>query len=69
MCAPPKNYEMPQLERLELEELTMKVSPAECGRVLSLFRDAVEAREPEVSVHANYKYFVVQGLLYTFFSQ
>ena len=44
----------------------MKVSPAECGRVLSLFRDAVEAREPEVSVHANYKYFVVQGLLYTF---
>ena len=51
MCSPPKNYEMPQLERLELEELTMKVSPGECGRVLSLFRDAVEAREPEVTVH------------------
>ena len=46
----------------------MKVSPAECGRVLSLFRDAVEAREPEVSVHAYFD-FVMHGLLYTFFSQ
>ena len=68
MCAPPKNYEMPQLERLELEELTMKVSPGECGRVLSLFRDAVEAREPEVSVYAYFD-FVVYSLLFTFFSQ
>ena len=48
MCTPQKSYEMPQLERLELEELSMKVSPGECGRVMSLFRDAVEARQPEV---------------------
>ena len=48
MCAPQKGYEMRQLEWLELEELTMRISPGECGKILSLFRDAVEARQPEV---------------------
>ena len=42
-----KSYEMPQLERLGLEELCMKVKPTECGRIISMFRDNI-LREPSV---------------------
>ena len=42
-----KSYEMPQLERLELEELCMKVKPCECGRIITMFRDNL-LREPSV---------------------
>ena len=40
-----KAYEMPELERLQLEQLCMKVKPIECSRVISMFRDSV-LREP-----------------------
>jgi len=42
-----KPYEVPQLERLELEEMCLKVKPDECGRVILMFRDAL-VREPDV---------------------
>ena len=42
-----KPYEIPQLERLELEELFMKLKPSECGRIITSFRDSL-LREPEV---------------------
>lgn len=42
-----KSYEIPQLERLELEETCLKVKPDECGRIILMFRDAL-VREPEV---------------------
>ncbi|ELT90737.1 hypothetical protein CAPTEDRAFT_49596, partial [Capitella teleta] len=29
-----KGYEMSQVERMEIEELCMKVKPAECGKVI-----------------------------------
>ncbi len=45
---PPKGFDLAPLDRLELEDLAMRVSPGECGRVLNLFRDAVDARNPEV---------------------
>lgn len=45
----PKPYEMPQLERLELEELCMKVKPEECGRVISSFRESIACQERPVS--------------------
>ena len=41
-----KPYEMPQLDRLELEDLCMKVKPDECGRVIIAFRETL-TREPE----------------------
>ena len=41
ISAPPKSYEIPQLERLELEELCYKVKPEETGKILSLFRDTL----------------------------
>lgn len=47
MTGAPRSYEVPQLERLELEELCYKVNPTECCKVISLFRDAV-VREPPV---------------------
>ncbi|XP_048741575.1 protein RD3-like [Ostrea edulis] len=37
----PKGFEIPQLQRLELEEICYKIKPEECGRILSLFRDAL----------------------------
>ena len=42
-----KQYEMPQLDRLELEDICMKIKPDECGRVIIMFRDSL-LREPEV---------------------
>lgn len=36
-------YQMPQIERLELEQLCAKVKPTECGRVINIFRDALHA--------------------------
>lgn len=38
---PPKGYDVPELEKLELEELCMKVKAVECGRVINSFRDAL----------------------------
>lgn len=37
----PKTYEIPPMERLELEELCYKVTGSECSRIISHFRDAV----------------------------
>ncbi len=42
-----KTYEIPQLERLELEEVCMKIKPSECSRVITSFREAL-VREPQV---------------------
>ncbi|GFO40526.1 retinal degeneration 3 [Plakobranchus ocellatus] len=39
------SYEMPQMERLELEELCYKIEGAECTRVIALFRQAINSRE------------------------
>ncbi|KAK7102881.1 protein RD3-like [Littorina saxatilis] len=47
VAAAPKSYEIPQLERLELEELCLKLDVSECTKVISLFRDAI-LREPRV---------------------
>ncbi|KAK3102714.1 hypothetical protein FSP39_013367 [Pinctada imbricata] len=41
ISTPPKTYEIPQLERLELEELCYKVKPEESGKILSIFRDTL----------------------------
>ena len=41
VSAPKKTFEISQIERLELEEMFYKVKPAECGQVISLFRDAL----------------------------
>ncbi|OWF41563.1 protein RD3-like [Mizuhopecten yessoensis] len=48
ISAPPKTYEIPQLERLELEGLCYQVKPEETGKVLNLFRDAL-LNEPKPS--------------------
>ena len=40
-----KPYRMPQVERFEIEELCAKVLPAECGRVMEVFRISM-ARQP-----------------------
>lgn len=37
----PKTYEIPQLERLELEELCCQVKAIETSKILSLFRDTL----------------------------
>lgn len=44
---PPKPYLIPQLERLELEELCMKVKPQESAVIIRMFRAAL-VREPLV---------------------
>lgn len=46
MTTQPKGYEIPQLERLELEELFYQVKPEECGKILTLFRDSL-LNDPE----------------------
>ncbi|KAI0219866.1 Protein RD3, partial [Lamellibrachia satsuma] len=43
----PKPYSISQLERLELEELCMKVKPQESTVIIRMFRDAL-VREPPV---------------------
>ncbi|XP_052779115.1 protein RD3-like [Mya arenaria] len=47
VSAPVKQYEIPHLERLELEDLCYRVKPPECGKVISLFRDSI-LNEPRV---------------------
>lgn len=42
----PKTFEIPQLERLELEELCYKVKASECSRIIGIFRDALVAEPP-----------------------
>jgi hypothetical protein len=42
-----KGYEMSQVERMEIEELCMKVKPSECGKVINMFRDSL-LRQPSV---------------------
>lgn len=48
VTSPPKSFDIPQLVRLELEELCYQVKPEECGKVISLFRDSV-LNEPSVT--------------------
>lgn len=38
---PSKGFEIPELEKLELEELCMKVKASECGKIINSFRDAL----------------------------
>ena len=44
---PKLNYEIPQLQRLELEELGMKVHPDECSTIIGMFRDCL-LRDPSI---------------------
>lgn len=37
----PKRYEISHIDRMELEEFGRQVQPAECSKVISLFRDAI----------------------------
>ena len=46
----PKSYDIPQLERLELEELCYKVNKVECGKIIALFRDAMLRTHPVAQV-------------------
>lgn len=48
ITTPPKGYTIPQLQRLELEELFYQVKPEECGSILALFRDSL-LNEPQSS--------------------
>ena len=48
VTTPVKCYEIPQLVRLELEELCYQIKPSECGKVISLFRDSL-LNEPNVT--------------------
>ena len=48
VSSPHKYYEVPQLERLELEELCYSVKPSECGKIITAFRDSL-LNEPKVS--------------------
>lgn len=48
VCTPAKCYEIPQLERLELEELCYQVKPSECSTVIGQFRDSL-LNEPKVN--------------------
>ena len=42
ISTPPKSFEIPQMERLVLEQLASKVRPQDSGNVISEFRDAVQ---------------------------
>ncbi|KAL8595153.1 hypothetical protein ACOMHN_013826 [Nucella lapillus] len=42
-----KVYRVPQLERLELEEICLKLAPTECSRVVTMFRESL-LREPKL---------------------
>lgn len=48
ISSPAKPYEIPQLERLELEDLCYQVKPKECSKVITLFRDSL-LNDPKVS--------------------
>lgn len=48
ISTPAKPYEIPQLERLELEDLCYQVKPTECSKVITSFRDSL-LNEPKVS--------------------
>ena len=43
----PKRYELPQMERLELEELCSRIRATECTMVISLFREGL-LRKPDI---------------------
>ncbi|XP_070559935.1 protein RD3-like [Ptychodera flava] len=47
ISTPPKNFEIPQIQRLEIEELCTKVKPQESGKVITRFREVLE-RNPKV---------------------
>lgn len=49
ISTPPKSFEIPQMERLVLEQLASKVRPQDSGNVISGFRDAVQGipRDPK----------------------
>ena len=42
ITTPQKSFEIPQIERLALEQLAAKVRPEDSGNIISEFRDAVE---------------------------
>lgn len=48
VTVPVKSYDIPQLVRLDLDELCCRVKPRECGKVISLFRDSL-LNKPRVS--------------------
>ncbi|XP_074645972.1 protein RD3-like [Tubulanus polymorphus] len=49
---PAKSYQVPQLERLGLEELCYKVKPCECGPIIEEFRRCLESpRNPTEMPH------------------
>ena len=48
ISSPKKYYEIPQIERLELEEFCYNVKPSECGKIITAFRDSL-LNEPKVS--------------------
>lgn len=48
ISTPKKSYEIPHIERLELESLCYKLKPTESTQVLSLFRDAL-LNEPKIT--------------------
>lgn len=48
ISSPKKYFEIPQLERLELEEMCFNVKPSECGKIITAFRDSL-LNEPKVS--------------------
>ncbi|XP_060593479.1 protein RD3-like [Ruditapes philippinarum] len=48
ITTPVKSYEIPQLVRLELEEMCYQIKPSECGKVITQFRDSL-LNEPSVT--------------------
>ena len=49
ISAPQKSFEIPQMERLALEELASKVRPEDSGDVISEFRNVVEGIPRDVT--------------------
>lgn len=41
-----KSFEMPQVERMEIEEMCLKIKPTECGKVITMFRDSLLRNPP-----------------------
>lgn len=49
ISVPPKTFEIPQMERLALEELASKIPPEDSGDVISEFRSIVEGIPRDVT--------------------
>ena len=48
ISTPPKSFEIPQLERLALEDLASKVRPEDSGNIISEFRKVIEGLPREL---------------------